>query len=185
MKIIRIAITSLLFFLITSPTKAQLLKTFNTEWNNDFTSWTITFGEDQEGNIRMRWPLNKDWTDWNVTLGDVTGRLKLKWNDNPEYWEFSTPGGLIIDIRTTWRGNTQSWIIQQGRKRFELRTVYGNSLEAWETPTDKLGYFGLYTTYEGDLESWTIVDEMKETEIVLETKVVAAFISILHSVPKN
>lgn len=171
------------FFLCLESIAAQQLTALNAEWNNDYTSWVLGIGEKENGEIRMRWPLNKDWTDWNINIADQYGRLKLRWKENPEEWELSMPDGSFVQIRTTWRGSLNSWVIQQDQKKIIIQTVYNNSYESWETPNEKYGYFGLYTTFEGDLEEWTLVDEMKE-EIALSTKAAMAFICILHSIPR-
>lgn len=177
-------LTSLYFFLaVHFPAQGQQLLAINSKWNNKLNEWEIATSEDEyAGEIRMQWTLQNDWTDWSIQLGNQTGRLKTKWQDNPNEWELRM-GGKIITLRTAWRGKFDEWNIISDQGRHTIKTTYGNSLESWETLNRTDNYLGLYTTWEGDPRKWTVVDDMKE-EVSIYTKVAMAFIAILHSIPK-
>jgi hypothetical protein len=169
------------FFL--TPVYGQRLLSFSSKWSNQLNEWEFETDESTTaGEIRMQWTMQNDWTDWSISMDNQSGRLRLKWKDNPNEWELRL-GGEIITIRTAWRGRYQEWVVTSDSGRFTIRTVYGNTLEAWETLNKTDNYFGLYTTWEGDPRNWTVVDEMKE-EVSLPTRLAMAFIAILHSIPR-
>ncbi len=173
----------LLSLLFSTPVCGQRLLSFSSKWNNQLNEWE--FETDQSataGEIRMQWTIQNDWTDWNISMENESGRLRLKWKDNPNEWELRL-GGEIVTIRTAWRDKYQEWVVTSDSGRFTIRTVYGNTLEAWETLNKTDNYFGLYTSWEGDPRKWTVVDEMKE-EVSMPTKLAVAFIAILHSIPR-
>ncbi len=163
--------------------QGQKLLSFSTKWNDKLNEWEFETDENRNaGEIRMQWTINNDWTDWNVQFDNDSGRLRLKWQDNPNEWELRM-GGEFITLRTAWRGRFNEWTIDSDSGRHTIKTVYGNSLEAWETRNQTDNYLGIYTTWEGDLRKWTVVDDMKE-DVSMGTKLAMAFISILHSIPK-
>jgi hypothetical protein len=172
-----------LCLLFLSPVFGQRLLSFSSRWSDQLNEWEFETDEaEHAGEIRMQWTMQNDWTDWSISMGNQSGRLRLKWKDNPNEWELRM-GGEIVTIRTAWRGRYQEWIVTSDSGRFTIRTVYGNILEAWETLNKTDNYFGLYTTWEGDSRNWTVVDEMKE-EVSMPTKLALAFIAILHSIPR-
>lgn len=174
---------ALIFSTLTIASSQQLVN-FESEWNNDFTSWQFTYGNDQVGEINMRFPMQADWTDWTVEYEGLYGRLKLKYPNNPNIWELKLPNGIIVDMEATWLGQVSAWQILQNQTRISIQTVYGDSMESWSTPDERQGYFGLYTEWQGDFQKWIVIDELNE-DIELATKIAMAFICILHSVPRT
>lgn len=179
----RILSCCILFLFFLAPVQGQQLLSFSSKWNNQLNEWEFeTDSETNAGEIRMQWTIQNDWTDWSISMSDESGRLRLKWKDNPNEWELRM-GGEIITIRTAWRDKFNEWVVTSDSGRSTIRTVYGNTLEAWETLNRTDNYLGLYTTWEGDMRKWTVVDEMKE-EVSMPTKLALAFMAILHSIPR-
>ncbi len=178
--------SSLLFSLLcfSLSVQGQQLAGLSSRWSSEFTEWEIRTTENENaGEIRMQWTMNADWTDWSIQLGNEQGRLRIKWKDNLNEWELRMGGG-IITIRTAWHDRFTEWIVISDEARFTIRPVYGNTLEAWETINQGDNYLGIFTSWEGDPRNWTIIDQMGE-EISVYTKLVLAFVPIIHSVPRN
>ena len=164
-------------------TQAQYLAGIATQWSDSFAEWTIfTEEEDQEGELEMRWKTQNDWTDWQYRLGEETGRIKLKWKDNPNEWEIRG-NNEIITARTLWNNQFREWRIRNGATQFTLRCKYGNVTDEWELRNSSKGNFVIYTNWEGDPREWIIVDELDES-VSLPTKMAITFIAIMHSIPR-
>ena len=180
MKLLFIAIG----FFWTLPLTAQVLTGIGTRWNDTFSEWIVyTDEEDREGDLRLRWRLQNDWTEWEYRLGESTGRIKLKWRDNPNEWEIRGTN-KVVTARTLWNNDFREWRITDNARQLTLKTRYGNLSEEWVLRSSNYGHFEMITSWEGDPRDWIIVDELDE-QISLPMKMALVFVVVFHSSPKE
>lgn len=164
--------------------QAQDLYGMGTRWNDSFREW-ILYGatEEEDGYLRLNFPLNDELDNWEYRMGEAYGNIKLKWRGNPNEWELRGDN-VIVTARTVWPGNFQEWRISDGSCTITLRPRYGNILEEWETRTSGCGGWVSYTSYQGDPRDWVVEYEL-DTPNAFQLSLMAAFISTFHSTPKN
>ncbi len=170
---------------LTGRTQTTVLTGAAVKWNDSFSEWTIfTNEEGAEGELRLRWPLNNDWTEWQYRLGEASGIIKVKWNDNPNEWEVRG-NGQVVTARTLWNNDFREWRISGGPTDVVLRVRYRNLIDEWEIRENKeAGFFEMYTAYERDPRDWVIRDDLTEN-ISLTTKITMVFLVLFHSSPKE
>ena len=168
----------------TLPLSAQFLTGISTRWNDSFSEWILyTDKEDREGELRLRWMSRNDWTEWEYRLGESTGRIKLKWRDNPNEWEIRGDN-KVVTARTLWNNNFREWRITDNNRQLTLKSRYGNLLEEWVLRSTDYGHFEMATSWEGDPRDWIIIDELDE-QISLPMKMALVFVVVYHSSPKQ
>lgn len=173
----------ILFTFIIQWASAQYLTGIATEWSDSFAEWNLFTDDDNlEGELEMRWKMQNDLTDWQYRLGDQTGRIKLKWRDNPNEWEIRGDNE-IITARTLWNNKFREWRIKSKDTQFTLRCKYGNTIDEWEIRNSSKGSFEIYTNWEGDPRDWIIEDNLDES-VSLATKMAMVFIATFHSIPR-
>ena len=178
--------SSYLFFLIIlllasfSDLQAQVLTGISADWDDSFKEWTLyTDDQDLEGELKTRWMLNDDWSDWSFRLGEESGRLKIKWKDNPNEWDIRI-GNEIITARTVFNNDFREWRIQGNNQNIRIKTRFRNIADEWEIATDTYGYFSIYTSFEGDPRDWYIVDELEN--VSLGMKMAMVFVALYSSI---
>ncbi len=172
----------LLFF--TFICKAQFITGISTKWSDDFIEWIVyTDDEDLEGDITMRWQMQRDWTEWDYRLGDETGSIKLKWKGDPNHWELSG-GDELITIRTLWKGDPSEWRITNNSKSITLKRRWNNNFNEWQLKNGKYGEFDMITNWENDPREWVVEDDLDD-DISIHMKMAILFIVTYHSSPKE
>ena len=137
------------FFLLPLYLPAQYLTGIETKWSDSFAEWTIfTDDEELEGELKMRWALQNDWTEWDYRIGDVTGRIKVKWKDNPNEWEVRGEN-KVVTCRTVWNNNFREWRITDNTNRVTLKTKFGNLNDEWILRNSDKGTFEMFSEWEG------------------------------------
>lgn len=180
-KILAIAIFPLLPLLL----KAQHLESVSTRYNDSFIEWQFYLeNEEQPGELRIRWQsLEDDWTEWDYRIGEVFGRISLKWKDKFDEWELRG-NNRIVTARTIWNNDFREWRISDGDRSLTWKTKWGNLWDEWLLRDANYGEFYMYTHWERDPRDWIIVDEMDE-EVPFETKIMLLFIAIFNSSPRQ
>lgn len=173
-----------LFLIGACNLSAQQLSGIATRWSDSFGEW-IVFAEEEEepGELRMRWVGLDNWTEWEYRLGESTGQIQLKWNEDPNEWEIRGDN-RIITARTLYRGDPMEWRITDNTNQLTLNNRYGNTSDHWTIRDSDHGYFSVYTAWEGDPRDWIIEDELGPA-IDLPMKMALVFIAIYHSIPKD
>lgn len=180
----QISILFFLFLSIVQSASSQRLTGLATRWNDSFSEWiAFTDTEGQDGELRQRWQGQDDWTEWQYRLGESTGNIRLKWNNNPNEWE-ARGDNVIVSARTVWNNNFREWRITDGQHTITLFCRYGNTFDEWSVRNSNAGNFEMYTQWQGDPRDWVIVDELGQT-VSLPTKMMMAFIVAFHSSPKE
>ena len=163
---------------------AQYITGIGTRWSDEFTEWIIyTDDEELEGEINMRWQMQRDWTEWDYTLGDETGSIRLKWKDDPGLWEISG-GGEIITARVLWRGDYSEWRVTNNSQTITLKCRWSDNFNEWRLKNGKYGEFNLITDWENDPREWIVEDDLDD-EVSLHMKVAILFLVTYHSSPKD
>lgn len=163
---------------------AQQLSGIATRWSDSFGEW-IVFAEEEEepGELRLRWTNLDNWTEWEYRLGESTGQIRLKWNEDPNEWEIRGDN-RIISARTLFKSDFREWRISDNDRQFTLSSRYGNTSDLWAIRDSDHGYFSIYTAWEGDPRDWIIEDEL-DPSIDLPMKMALIFIAIYQSLPKD
>lgn len=175
---------TILFVLLGSYSlKAQSIIGLSTNWSDSFSEWTIyTDDEEITGDLKLQWLADNDWTDWRFSIGDDVGRVKMKWNDDPNQWELRAQG-QVITIRTVWRNDPSRWRITDNRHSFTMTSKWRNLPYEWKLQESKWGEFEVYMTQEPDPRDWDIYDNLSD-EISMPIKMAMIFITVYHSTPK-
>lgn len=182
MKIFAITLLATLFSAGTLP--AQALTGAATRWNDSFAEWLLyATDEEEEGELRHRWPMQDNWTEWQYRLGESTGTIKLKWREDLNEWE-ARGDNQIATARTVWRGNFREWRIADGNHTLTLYSRYGNIWDEWTIRNSSAGHFEMYTSFEGDPRDWMIVDELDES-VPLVMKLLMVHVVLFQSTPKQ
>lgn len=157
------------------------------KWDDSFAEWTIFYetaeGEEEEGELRVRFPGKSIWADWDYDLGNASGTAKMKWDDKPDEWEFRGDGN-VLTARTLRRGYFNEWRITDNDTQLTFKTRYSNQIDEWILRETEFGNFQIYTSYEGDPREWVIVDELNE-DISIHTKMAMIFLAVYHSLPRE
>ena len=173
----------LALFCLCGSLQAQVLTGAGTRWNDSFSEWVVyTAEEEQEGELRHRWPSQDDWTEWQYRLGESTGTIKLKWRQDLNEWE-ARGDNQIATARTVWRDNFREWRITDGKYTLTLNSRFGNIWDEWTTRSTSAGQFEMYTSFEGDPRDWVIVDELDES-VPLAMKLLMVHTVLFQSTPK-
>ncbi len=176
-----IFIMLLSFYSLTVP--AQIITGIATEWRDDFIEWNIFTDDADEGEINMRWQLQRNWTDWEYSLGDIHGSIRLKWPNDPNHWDINGNDDSIT-ARTLWKGDPTEWRITNNSQTITLKSRWKNNFNEWRIKEDKYGDFEMATNWEDDPREW-IVDDYLDEEISLSMKIAILFIVTYHSAPKE
>lgn len=163
-------------------TSAQILTGLGADWDDSLKEWTIYTEDDyEEGELQTRWMVEEDWSDWSIRMGDLDGRIKMKWRDDPSDWELRS-GGAIVTARTVFKGDFSEWRISGSGHTITIRTRFRNDASQWNASSD-MGSFAMETVYRGDPRDWYIDDEMEG--VALEVKVMLVFVVLYSStIPK-
>lgn len=163
--------------------QAQQLLGLGTRWNDSFNEW-ILYGEteEQDGYLRLMYPLSEDWSAWEYRMGEAVGTIKLKWRNNPNEWELRGDN-VIVTARTVWPDRFQEWRISDGNCTLTLRPRFPNLPEEWDTRSSGCGGWAAYTNFAGDPRDWIVESQLHATH-AFHLSVMAAFISMFHSTPR-
>ena len=171
-------------FCLAIPLHVQVLTGSVTRWNDSFSEWVIyTAEEEQDGELRHRWPMQDDWTEWQYRLGESTGTIKLKWQKDLNEWE-ARGDNQIATARTVWRENFREWRITDGNHTLTLSSRFGNIWDEWTIRNSSAGQFDMYTSFEGDPRDWVIIDELDES-VPLVMKLLMVHVVLFQSTPKQ
>lgn len=179
MKSIRTYLLFSLGFLLqgSTPLGAQAFVGLSADWDQSLKEWTIHTEDDQlEGDLQPRWMVEEDWSDWSIRMGDLEGRIRMKWRDNPNEWELRS-GAALVTARTVFNGDFSEWRISGSGHTFNIRTRFRNTADEWTLSSD-IGNFYMRTSFQGDPRDWYIEDELEG--VALEVRVMLAF-AVLYS----
>lgn len=165
--------------------EAQYLEGISTRYNDSFIEWLFYIeNKDEPGELKIRWQSREDdWTEWDYRIGEIFGRIEMKWKDKPDEWELRG-NNEIVTARTIWNGDFREWRISDGDRSLTLKTKWGNLWDEWELRDTRHGNFYMYTSWERDPRDWVVVDEMND-DVPFETKMMLMFIVIFNSSPKQ
>ena len=132
----------------------------------------------------MKWRLRNDYTDWTYRIGEKSGTIKQKWENNPNLWELRS-SNTIVNISTIWTNDFTSFKLSDGIHTIRIERKYaGQDPIEWEISNGRFGNFTWYNEFEYDLRDWIIIDELNE-EVNFELKIASIFITILQSIRAN
>ena len=181
---------TLLFFLSVLILRAQHLTGISTQWDDSFSEWVVYAGAEEteeeatiEGQLKLRWQFPDDWSDWEYRLGEAFGRIKMKWDGNPNEWEVRGDN-QIVSIRTLWNNDYREWRISDGAVRLTIASRFGDIADEWFVREEKYGPFEMFASWEGDPRDWTIRDELAG-EVSLPVKMGLVFAVVFSSTPKQ
>lgn len=171
-----------LILLISFQAEAQNLYSLHTQWDDDIKQWDLLLNEGElEGSIEMKWRLRNDLTEWTFRVGDRSGTIQQKWDNNANVWELRS-GNSIIRISTVWSGDYSSWRISDGEVTLKIeRPVIQPDPIEWRAANQLDDQFFWYNENPFDIRDWIIEDYLPE-EYSFEMKLAAVFVSILHSI---
>ncbi len=179
MRIVFVVLVSILSL----TAQGQRLAGLSTQWDDSFSAWYLyADGEEQVGEITMRWPQRGDWSEWDYRLGDRSGAIKVKWKGDANLWELRGDNE-IVTIRTVWKDEWRQWEVKSGDLRFDVKSRWSNILEEWSAEDRRFGDLQMYTAWEGDLRDWVIEDNLSE-EVSVPMKIALVFIPVVYSTPK-
>jgi len=152
-------------------------------WSDSFKEWTYyTEGDSIEGSLSMVWKLNNDWSNWKLDMGEFYASAKLKYSDNPNFWEFKS-GNEIVTAKTIWSGDFSEWRLSDGQHTIKLKSKYRDLPIIWYSEGENYGYMDIFLENEDDIRYWVIEDELNENISELYSFAMI-FLSIYHSTPK-
>lgn len=171
----------LLIPLLFQVTGAQEITGISSVYDDSFTDWTIYAEDNMQGRLEPVYRLNNEWEQWNYRLGERSGYLKQKFENNPGLWELSN-GTEIITMRPIFPGDYRSWRITDDDITLEISSVYGGYPVRWRIEGD-FGSLVVEQIYEGDPRDWVVYDQLNAS-ISWEMRLAAVGIAVLHSIPK-
>ncbi len=170
-----------IILLVCQPSIAQQITGMSTVYDHSFTDWIIFAGREEEGRLEPVYRLGNDWTEWNYRVGERSGYLEQKFEDDPGLWELSG-GDEIITMRPVYPRDFRSWRITNDDITLEVYSVYGDYPIQWKVD-GRFGTLLIEQVYEGDPRDWIVEDQL-HASIPWEMKLSAVCIAILHSIPK-
>jgi len=182
----------ILFVFLTNATQlaSQYVNQVYTVWDDSFTEWafeTEHFEDGEwivkEGILRLRYLNRDDWSERTYEHEGLYLDIKLKWKDNPNFWEMRTPEG-IITAKTVWRNDRSVWRIQGQQYKLTLASKYKNSFDEWELRKNDMGQWHTMTKWEGDPRNWLVTDDM-EGEVGIPYKVMFSFLVFITSINES
>lgn len=182
MKLNSVFLSILFVVSLSINTIAQELYAINVVWDDSFAEWSFITADEKEGRFSKRWINREDWTEWTFSFDELHGRVKMKWQDNPNHWELSY-GGSVVNVVTRWRNDITEWRISKGPIKLTIKSRYTNNLDEWILVGDRYGSFSLKTEWDNDPRDWHIYDELDQ-KITMDMKLAMCFISIISSAPR-
>ncbi len=174
----------ILFLFVAASSQAQFITGIGTKWSDEFTEWTIyTDDEEVEGEIIMRWQMQRDWTVWDYSLGEESGSIRQKWKGDPNQWEISG-GDELITARTLFKDDPTEWRITNNTQTIKVKSRWSNNFNEWKLKSSTYGDFSIEADWEGDPREWNVEDYLEE-EISVHMKIAILFIVTFHSSPKG
>lgn len=180
--------------------QAQVISGVSTQWSDSFVAWDLfseeiiepatdsTEAEVEEyktGEIKQRWiDVKEDWTEWDMEINGRQGTIKMKWKNDPTYWELRTFDGDIISMKTIWPGDYTQWRISNGDFSLDLKSRYTSDFGEWNVDDSKRGKYTISVQYTNDPRDWAVRDELEE-EVPVAMKAAMIFLVIYHSSPKK
>ena len=162
---------------------SQKIISFESNWSDSFMEWKVyTEGDSIDGNIDLRWKINKDWTVWDMDLGEFSGTAKMKYSNDPNLWEFRS-GNEIINAKTYWSNDFSDWRLNNGRQKIRFKYKLNDLPFIWYSEGEDYGSIDIYPEYNDGLQYWIVEDELSE-DISTLYKMAMVFIAMYHSVPK-
>lgn len=165
--------------------KAQFLTDASARFDDSFAEWLFYIeGEEDPGELKIRWQMPADdWTQWDYRIGEIFGRIEMKWKGKPDEWEVRG-NNRIVTARTVWVNDFREWRILDGDRRLTIKTKWANLWDEWEIRDTRYGNFYMYTNFERDPRDWVIIDEM-DREVSFEAKMMMMFIALFNSAPRR
>lgn len=180
--------------------QAQVISGVSTQWSDSFVAWDLfseeiiepatdsTTAEVEEykmGEIKQRWiDVKEDWTDWDMNIDGRQGTIKMKWKNDPTYWELRTFDGDIISMKTIWPGDYTQWRVSNGDFSLDLKSRFTSDFGEWNVNDSKRGKYTISVQYTNDPRDWIVTDELEE-EVPVAMKAAMIFLVICHSSPKK
>ena len=163
---------------------AQEPKFVVSAFRDDLSQWEYwDVDEERIGTLELTWPYDRNWKEWRYRIGDDSGDIRQKWEDDPSLWELDGYDDQVT-MRAQWKGDFSRWRITSNGGNYLFRSRYRNDINEWYLEDESHGVFAIYTSWQGDPRDWEIRDELDES-ISREVKLAMVFIAIYHSIPKN
>jgi hypothetical protein len=162
---------------------AQILTGFSARFNDAFVEWEVfSDSADEQGNLTMTWQKPDDWTQWTYRLGDQTGTIKAKWNNDLSQWEVRG-SNKIITLQPVWQTDPNLWRLTDNVYSIEVQTKWRGRWDEWTVDDRRAGQMTIFTEYQNDPRDW-IIDDRLDPSVNLPMKMAIIFIVILNSIPR-
>ena len=165
--------------------QTHVLYALHSKWDDAFFEWELqTDMEDVQGELTMRWPMQRDFTQWDFNLDELHGQISLKFPSGLQQWEVRIGNELAL-VQQQWQNDFTRWRITDNDVTVHFNTKYGNTPFEWKMrEAERYGKFLVYTEYDQDPRDWVIIDELSN-EISLPIKLGMAFIAMYQVIPKR
>ena len=178
--LILILLCSLLF---QNETYAQRLVKLSTKFNDAFGEFELYGENDVRGSLTLTWQQPDKWTEWNFRMGDTSGTIKTKWNDDVNFWEIRY-NNKIATAQTIFKNDFSQWRITNNNFSLDLAPAEGNNPNEWWVEDTKRGSLYLATEVPNDPRDWLVQDELSE-EVPFAMRMAIIFVAIYQTIPKS
>ena len=176
----------LLFSLLSNASSdfsAQKIVGLQNVWQDSYREWVIyTDSSDVEGSLSITWELANDWTEWDFEIDEFIGSAKLKYKNDPGFWEFRSVNE-IITAKTVWSNDFTEWRLSDGDHIIKLKSKYRDLPIIWYSEGENYGYIDIFMEFEDDPGIWIVEDEL-DANISPLYRMALIFISLFHSTPR-
>ncbi|MBK8556378.1 MAG: hypothetical protein IPL65_11695 [Lewinellaceae bacterium] len=182
---------------------AQQLSSIHTRWGDSFVEWEFfnfstdsmaiqeaidyeeSFPEEPAGEMKLRWlNLRDDWTEWDFEYGDLRGTIKMRWKDDPGFWELRSFNGDIVSMRLAWPGDPTEWRVTDNDITLMFRSRWKNQLNEWECDESQYGTFKVSSFHRQDPRDWAI-DDLLDERVPDAMRLAMVFLAVYQSSPKQ
>ncbi len=177
------ALTLINALLLQTTIHAQRLVKLSTKFNDAFVEYDL-FGEnDERGSLTLTWQQPDKWTEWNFRMGDTSGTIKTKWNEDTNFWEVRY-NNKIATAQTVYQNDFSRWRITNNNFSLDLAPANFNNPNEWWVEDAKRGSLYIATEVPNDPRDWLVQDELSE-EVPFAMRMAIIFVSIYQTIPKS
>ena len=169
--------------LLQNAAHAQRLVKLSTRFNDAFVEFDLYGENDVRGSLTLTWQQPDKWTEWNFRMGDTSGTIKTKWNEDVNFWEIRY-NNKIATAQTIFKNDFSQWRITNNNFSLDLAPAEGNNPNEWWVEDAKRGSLYLATEVPNDPRDWLVQDELSE-EVPFAMRMAIIFVAIYQTIPKS
>lgn len=177
------ALTLFCAMLAFTKVHAQRLIKLSTKFNDAFVEFDLYGENDARGSLTLTWQKPDKWTEWNFRIGDTSGTIKTKWNDDVNFWEIRY-NNKIATAQTVFQNDFSRWRITNNNFSLELAPANLNNPNEWWVEDSKRGSLYVAAEIPNDPRDWLVQDELSE-DVPFSMRMAIIFVAIYQTIPKT